>query len=390
MPTSPACERAIEIARKQGRALLKFISANDVGATGTHQCGFYLPKNAWKMFTPHPPKKGANKKHEVEIVWMDGRITDSVITWYGQLTRSEYRLTRFGKDFPFLVSDFIGDLFVLIPTSRDSFEAYVLDSSEDIEVIQAALGVEAIEGWAVYDQEAPKVESEDECVNRHFREFVKALTSFPSGDVFSQETREVLRKCCENFRRWNEDDSLLNLIETEYSLFRMAERQICQSQIVRIFRDVDDFLRTASSIMNRRKSRAGRSLENHFHHLLTEAKIPHTMRPSSIEGQPDVVIPSEEAYLDRRYPRDKIWIVGVKTTCKDRWRQVLREGSGVSVRYLLTLQAGISSNQLIQMQASQVSLIVPSRIQKTYPRAHSGALLSVSAFLKSVIGTLRA
>jgi restriction endonuclease EcoRII-like protein len=120
--------------------------------------------------------------------------------------------------------------------------------------------------------------------------------------------------------------------EAEYKLYRLAERQICQSEIVRVFKDVDDFLTTASSIMNRRKSRAGRSLENHFDYLLGRAAIPHVIRPSEVDGKPDIIIPSVEAYKDNRYPTNKLFMVGVKTTCKDRWRQVLNEAKRIMER----------------------------------------------------------
>lgn len=60
------------------------------------------------------PKKGRNDKHPVSILWQDGLITDSMITWYGA-AKHEYRLTRFGHDFPFLNADMVGDLLVLIP-----------------------------------------------------------------------------------------------------------------------------------------------------------------------------------------------------------------------------------------------------------------------------------
>src|SRR5215204_218541 len=115
------CERAIENATRYGNALLKFISPNDVGETGGHQCGFYLPKNAYQMFTPYAPIKGVNAKHWVSVKWQDERVTASVVTWYGAKTRSEYRLTRFGKDFPFLASDTVGDLLVLIPKTDTDF-----------------------------------------------------------------------------------------------------------------------------------------------------------------------------------------------------------------------------------------------------------------------------
>ena len=133
---SPFTERAVADALHSGKALLKFVSPNDSGLTGGHQCGFYLPISAWKMFTPHPPERGANKKHDVEITWQDGRTTESVVTWYGKAKR-EYRLTRFGREFPFLNADAVGNLLVLIPKTLDTFQAYVFDLEEYIDEVQA-------------------------------------------------------------------------------------------------------------------------------------------------------------------------------------------------------------------------------------------------------------
>jgi Restriction endonuclease EcoRII, N-terminal len=83
MLISPYCDRVIEDALKYGNALLKFISRNNVGLTGSHECGFYLPKIVHGLFTPHSPKKGSNSKHNLAVTWQDGRVTESVITWYG-------------------------------------------------------------------------------------------------------------------------------------------------------------------------------------------------------------------------------------------------------------------------------------------------------------------
>ena len=149
--SSPILERAITDALQYGKALLKFISPNDVGRTGSHQCGYYLPKTIWQSYSPYPPEKGKNSDHYVNIIWQDGRETESCIKWYGKGTRSEYRLTRFGRDFPFLLSDNIGSLLVLIVTSPITFLGYVLDSEDDISEMQAALGVEVIGSWALYD-----------------------------------------------------------------------------------------------------------------------------------------------------------------------------------------------------------------------------------------------
>ena len=55
-------EQAISDALQTGNALCKFISRNEVGSTGGHQCGFYLPKSAWRMFMAQPPEKNKSSK----------------------------------------------------------------------------------------------------------------------------------------------------------------------------------------------------------------------------------------------------------------------------------------------------------------------------------------
>ena len=135
--------------------------------------------------------------------------------------------------------------------------------------------------------------------------------------------------------------------------------------------------------MNRRKARAGRSLENHVEYVLKKAGIPHVMRPR-IDGEPDVIIPSVEAYLDPFFPDEKLTVIGIKTTCKDRWRQVVNEARRIADKHILTTQQGISATQLNQMHSSRVKLVVPARLQKQYPKGTSITLLSVEEFVKTV------
>ncbi len=206
---------------------------------------------------------------------------------------------------------------------------------EDIEDIQAALGVEVTGFWAAYAHGKPRVETEIQCIERRFRQFIEELEKFPSGNEFSQETLDALLECVKSFGRLNADKTLVRCVDAEYRLYRLAERQICQNDIIRVFKDVDDFLATASSIMNRRKSRAGRSLENHFDYLLRRSEIPHVIRPNDVDGKPDIIIPSVEAATsDSHYPTSKLFMVGVKTTCKDRWRQVLNEAKRIKDKHI--------------------------------------------------------
>ncbi|MDR0499595.1 MAG: type II restriction endonuclease [Holophagales bacterium] len=389
---SPCCERAIEDALNYKNALLKFITPNNVGITGSHECGFLLPHSGeiWKMYTPHPPDKGKNSKHQVSIIWQDGRETQSVITGYFK-EKNEYRLTSFGRDFPFLTADVVGDLLVLIATSQNKFMAYVLDYDEDIEEIQSALGVEAFERWGgVYRDGIPHItetlETEANCIDRKIREFSVKCTSFPKGEVFSETVRAILLECQKEFPTLSPDKALMCAYQTEYQLFQYVERQVCQNDVAgRLFRDIDDFLKTAASIMNRRKTRAGRSFENHIGYLLKEVGIPHKMRPSlGIDGKPDIIIPDENAYFNETFPKEKLFVLGLKTTCKDRWRQVLNEAPRHKAKHIITLQQGISKNQLAEMNTAGISLVVPEILHTKYPKDHAINLLTVEEFIKTV------
>ena len=380
---SHEAERAIEDALNQGQAFLKFISPNDAGATGGHQSGFYLPASARELFTPQPPVRGVNNKNDVTITWQDGRRTDSVVTWYGQGTRSEYRLTRFGKGFPFLNTDSVGDLLVLIPTATYEFSGYVLAREEDIEALQSALGVNVQRFWDLYGGPQLPLETPSECIEHYFRGFVNSISAFPKGAVFSQEAMKALEECLPYFTEGNVDDRLVQAIDAEHQLFRMAERKLCEAEVHRLFEGIDEFLKTAQTIVNRRRARAGRSWENHFAQILDQAKIPFDAQPS-IDGKPDLVIPGVSEYNDNSYPDDRLFIVGLKTTCKDRWRQVLNEGRRVKQKHLATLQQGISLNQLNEMAEVNVSLIVPQDRHPLYPKGSSINLMSIEEFIESV------
>lgn len=382
---SPAVEKAIDDAQRVGRAILKFISPNDVGLTGGHQRGFYLPISIWKHFTPQPPAPGVNSEHPVEAVWPDGTVTQSKVKWYGK-AKSEYRLTYFNKirDFPYLDPDCVGSLLVLIPERPDRFLMYVFDLEDDIEDLQAGLGTEVIERWALFERGTAPPETEDDCLDRHFRAFAGTLTKFPPTAAFALEARKALIDCIQDFLTRPVDEQLIRSVEGEYALFRVAERKLCEPEIIRIFQTVDDFLSTAQTILQRRKARAGRSLEHHVEFQLKQAGVPFDASPDVEGTKPDVLIPGKKEYLDPVFPLEKLFAIGVKTTCKDRWRQVTREAPRVKRKHILTVQKGISPNQLDEMLSLDVTLIVPSKLHDDYQKDRRGGLLSVEAFIEQV------
>ena len=59
-------------------------------------------------------------------------------------------------------------------------------------------------------------------------------------------------------------------------------------------------------------------------------------------------------------------MVGVKSTCKNRWQQVLSEAAKIRRKHLLTLEPRISESQTEQIEASDLQLIVPQDIHDSY------------------------
>lgn len=80
------------------------------------------------------------------------------------------------------------------------------------------------------------------------------------------------------------------------------------------------------SVQNRRKSRVGLALENHLEVLFVEngLRYARTARTEN-KAKPDFLFPGVSDYHNPAYDPLKLTMLGVKSTCKDRWRQVLAE-----------------------------------------------------------------
>jgi len=74
-------------------------------------------------------------------------------------------------------------------------------------------------------------------------------------------------------------------------------------------------------------------------------------------------------------------MLAVKTSCKDRWRQVLAEADRISPKHLLTLEPAISEAQTNEMQASRLQLVLPSPLHETYRAPQREWLMDVAGFL---------
>lgn len=366
------------------RIFCKFLSANDTGETGGHQSGIYIPKNSVPLIFDTPGVKGQNKEEFNKIKWQDDFETEAHFKYYGQGTRNEYRITGFGRNFPFLKPDFTGSLVVILKQKDSSYKGYVLETEEEIEYFLDYFGITPTETNRLIDTELANPEEKEKIA---IQEFINSLTTdFPSSEQMSLEAQRIQNLVFDHneYIQLKPDDKLLDWTEVEYRLFRAIEHDRYGSLIKNGFSDVEKFIELANQVLNRRKSRAGKSLEHHLSSLFTGNSI--TFTPQAVtEGnkKPDFIFPSVESYHNASFPVDKLASLAAKTTCKDRWRQVLNEADRLRSKnkFLCTLQQGISSAQLEEMKSEKVVLVVPERYIKTYPEKYQSDIWTVKKFI---------
>lgn len=383
--TEGYANQAIQSVLNSRQAYCKFLSANDSGATGGHQSGILISKSAKDMMFTQALGNENILKRTVEIQWQNDLRTESSFTYYS--SKNELRITKFGRSFPFLNPEQTGALFVFTRQSADQYSAFFLETEDDIEQFLSAFGIGPTETNHMIDTSAVLPETQERIA---IQEFIDTLTvDFPLSDVMSAAARDIQNRVYNHLEyiRTNPDRKIIEWTNTEYALFRAIEHARYGDKISHGFTSVDEFITMANMVLNRRKSRAGKSLEHHLSAIFDGNNIQYTAQ-SVTEGnkKPDFLFPSQAAYHNATFPTDKLISLAAKTTCKDRWRQVINEADRLRglPKYLCTLQQGISPAQMDEMQAENVILVVPRPYIASYPADRRDRIWTVTKFVDYV------
>ncbi len=379
---------AIQSAQESEIAFTKFITANDTGSTGGHQAGFHIHKNSWSLFTDKPGIKGSNESRFIRIRWQNEFETSSRFIYYGVGTRNEYRLTRFGRGFPFLSNDNVGDLLVITRKSYDFYEAFILQSDEDIENFFAALNISSSETNGIIPKQIHL--SHENRLALCYMTFLKSLESdFPSTFDLANRARLCYvnsYNISANLIKENPDKEILNWLKSEYDLFKVIENDRYSSYLKNPISSVEELIKLANTVLNRRKSRAGKSLEHHLSEMFNTFGIRFGAQTITEEHKrPDFIFPGDKEYHNPKFNSDNLLMLAAKTTCKDRWRQILNEADRIKTKHLFTLQQGISVNQLDEMYRNNVCLVAPKQYIESFPTAFRGRILTLKSFINYAI-----
>ncbi|MBP0598991.1 restriction endonuclease [Herbaspirillum sp. LeCh32-8] len=210
---------------------------------------------------------------------------------------------------------------------------------------------------------------------------------FPSTTLFSEFARDSIRTDVNPIG--DPDEALMAWMNQEEKLFRIYERHLLKIKLNEGFGqddNVTEFLKFSLSVQNRRKSRAGHAFENHLDALFRAHGLKFEQgkgRENFTENRskPDFIFPSFSAYRNSNFPAEKLTMLGAKTTCKDRWRQVLSEAIRVKTKYLVTLEPAISEHQTNEMNSHNLFLVIPTPLHVTYTINQRKHLIGVQQFI---------
>lgn len=379
---------------------VKYLAGNDTLLTMAHQAGPYFPKSV--VFDVLPTLNNPAEKNPRLIVptFIDSHGTEARpnMIWYNNRltggTRNECHFTSWGGiASPILNPNNTGSLSVWA-FHRDAGKnatvcrVWICDTfgtgvqEEDV-VLNRVGPVEPGKGIVYHAGlafgAAYNVVLKDSPCRLNAQEFPAGWQhAFPSAaDIVAQAINRV-----PTARPLPPDARLLRRRDCEFELFRSIEELVVLPRIEEGFATVDLFVDFANSVTNRRKSRSGASLELHAKTIFEEEDLHFSHDEESEQGKrPDFLFPSSEAYRDAAFPVARLQMLAVKTTCKDRWRQVIDEATRLPRKYLLTLQEGISVPQFAQIASAGITLVVPHKLHTSFHSSVRADLLTVEGFI---------
>jgi hypothetical protein len=374
---------AINAVNEGLNAYCKFLSANDSGETGGHQKGILVSRTASRMmFTEEEILGNHILKKTRKVKWQDDFETDCTFTWYE--SKKELRLTGFGRGFDLLRPEYTGALFVFTELNDEKYLGYMLNTDEDIQSFLDAFGLTPAETNRLIEFERVTTEDREKIA---IESYIQGLNvDFPASTEMSKAARMIYYTAVLDKARSvsDPDTTLLRWTEEEYRLFKAIEQERYGRIVADGFDTVDEFVSMANQVLNRRKSRAGKSFEHHLAAIFDDNKIKYTAQAVT-EGnkRPDFLFPSEEAYHDLTFSVEELCTLAAKTTCKDRWRQILNEADRLrdENKYLCTMQQGISRAQMDEMQEEKVILVVPKPYISSYPSDRRDRIWTIADFV---------
>lgn len=367
---------------------LKRLSANDTQQTGSHQAGPYVPKAILYSVFPSLDDPDANitrAEFDAHIVSHDYSAHVNAIRY---TSKNEARITRWGgRACPLLDPEMTGAAVAFAfggPASEKWCRVWLSETEDEADFLQERFGTIEPGRGVVF----PPMDLD---ISQHGCGLSKSdippawLDTFPSQNDILERSLAMRPR----FSTYMSDRRLVSRRDCEYELFQSAEDAMWLPSVKQGFGSLNEFLKVAQTILQRRRSRSGRSLEKHLVRIFGEEGLienVHFDEQVETEGgrKPDFVFPSEAAYYDESFDASQLRMLAVKTTLRERWTQVPQDAERIKQKHLLTLQEGVSQKQFSEMRAKDIKLVVPKPLHRHYARSIRPELVTLAEFISEV------
>lgn len=231
-----------------------------------------------------------------------------------------------------------------------------------------------------FDISVPSSEDDSKIAIRELKLAEKDGKAFPSTKRMAELAQSLVGVDLDD-----NDLTLTAYIDMEERIFRAIEKILVDKKLRQGFSSVDDFIEYSLSVQNRRKSRMGYALQNHLAKIFTLNKLKFEAQVlTEGKSKPDFIFPGKEEYHTKRYKADLLIMLAAKSSCKERWRQILDEAARIPNKHLCTLEQAISVDQTSAMTDRNVTLVIPSLLHNTYTKSQQKNLWSINQFVDYV------
>lgn len=365
--------------------------------------------DSFRAFLGTPAEK---MRVSVQWVWLSDEEPPLVLqaegTWYDSRRGKSHRGAEYRLYYPAAAEEVVhkardGDTLFLCQTREGELLALICAAGSSIEQQLLWLFGLNIGGQDLFQRDLREESGRElDMAARHVLELIdveveladeswldRLLKAFPKGLPPTRRFSHFAREACSDVDPLADPDrALLAWMDQEERLFLTYERHIVGTRLQQGFvndgvADVDAFVSYSLQVQNRRKSRAGYALGHHVEALLELHGIRHKREATTEKRNgPDFLFPGEPEYHDLAWPAEQLLMLGVKTSCKDRWRQVLAEADRIPCKHLLTLEPGISAAQTDEMKKEHLQLVIPRPLHDSYRPAQQGNLVDLAGFLE--------
>ena len=390
---------------KSRQLMIKKLSRNDCGwadsSENGHQNGVYIPRSIRESeFFPRLQNINPAKPHIFEAkfktLWTTtGEVKTSNLKHYSN-KGTEMQFTGVPK------SEFAG----LTPASlilagalrepiADVFHWFtIVDSaSEELELLEAMFDLGADFHYGLFDPADSLKMAHDETEQLVYElsaalkqgtlaTFIASVSKLPTPELFAAEAQRAFLEInhLNDLNPYEMDapgDAVMKISrDIEYALYKRSERRYRAAEVIRIIsnggtdivssvvRGFADLDATFLSASQHRKSRAGRSFEQHISRLLRDGKINFEEQAVMGGRRPDFVLPNLMVLKSEQRTFNDAMVLSAKTTLRERWKQVAMEQFNCAL-FLATVDDRVSAAAIDDMNTQGIHLVVPESLKKS-------------------------